>query len=87
MLIRSVAHDEGIEAVLGIELVAHAGRAQRGPQHAPAQIAARQRIVEHDRLVGAVKSADAQMDHAGLHLCAVVTGNGDIGVQSRKDRV
>ncbi|MNY03518.1 hypothetical protein D3C86_1361430 [compost metagenome] len=87
VLLRPVAHDQGVETVLRVQLVAHARRAQRGPEDAPAQVATLQRIVEHHRLVGAVKGADAQMDHAGFHCGAVVAGYGDLGGQALQGRV
>ncbi|MNE52757.1 hypothetical protein D3C80_1474460 [compost metagenome] len=84
MLLGPVAHDQGVETILRVQLITHARRAQRGAQDAPAQIAAGQGVVEHHRLVRAMEGADAQMDHAGLHRRAVIGRARDVGGQARE---
>ncbi|MNU44234.1 hypothetical protein D3C71_330440 [compost metagenome] len=87
MLLGPVAHDQGVETILRVQLITHARRAQRGAQDAPAQIAAGQGVVEHHRLVGAMEGADAQMDHAGLHLSTVIGRARDVAGQTHQGRI
>ena len=82
----ALPHDEAVEPVLRHQLIAHASRAQRDADDAPARIARRQRGVEDGRLMRAMEGADAEMDDAGADRGAVIGRAFDLGGQRRERR-
>jgi hypothetical protein len=82
-----VPQDQGVQAVLSGQRVAHPGVRRLHPDAADAPVhrraAIHQRVDVHG-LVRAVETADADVHDPGRDLAAVVTGNGHGGVQPRQ---
>lgn len=75
------ARDEGVEMVLRRQRIAHRGTAHRDGGDAPRPLARGEAIIGRDRLMGAVKGAEAQMHDPGPDGRAVVGRAGDVGRQ------
>src|SRR5690349_24872942 len=71
--------DRRVETVLRRHTVAHARRAQAHAADAPCAAALRERVVGVDRLVCAMKRADAEMDDADADVADCISRTGDVG--------
>ncbi len=73
-LVRAVVLDQGVEAILRPERVAHGRAAQARPADRPGSGRHRERALGEDRLMRAMEGAEAQVDDA------------DVGVERRGGR-
>ena len=69
---------ERVEVVLRLQCVARIGTAQARTDDAPAQVAACQHVIRIDRLMCAMKRADAEMHDAGAEGRAIVSRPGHV---------
>lgn len=74
-----VALDKRVEPILRNQLIANAARTQRNAQDPPVTRTQGQQIVDIDRLMRAVESADAQMDNADAMRRGVMAKYANIG--------
>ncbi len=78
---------DGIKTILRRQRIGHIGPLQRGADDDPIATGFQDRIFREHRLVGAMESADAQMDNAGLQCGAVKLRPAHGGGQARQRRL